>query len=102
MGEQDKQEQAVDDLKMLKEKFITAATAIDKMQEPKQELNDLAHAMAEALRTDRVRNDPAFATFLYEDLGPGLAKRLHKERSQDETVSSTHMFSRHFSVFFST
>ena len=87
MGEQNKQEQAGDDLKMLKEKFIAAATAIDKMQEPKQELNDLAHAMAEALRTDRVRNDPAFATFLYEDLGPGLAKRLHKERSQDETVS---------------
>jgi hypothetical protein len=74
-------------LKHLKEMYIAAASSIDKLQEPKEALNVLAGAMAQAVVSDRVGNEPAFATFLYEDLGPGLAKRLHKERSVDETVS---------------
>jgi hypothetical protein len=52
--------------------------------------------MAQAVVTDRVGNEPEFATFLYEDLGPGLAKRLHKERSVDETVSPLcHLYTFH-------
>jgi len=39
--------------------------------------------------SDRCSTDDAFAKFLYEDLAPGLAKRLHKERSQDDKVRQT-------------
>lgn len=75
------------DLKQLKLSFINAAQQIDKMQEPKQELGELAQAMYLAAQTDRAGKEPGFATFLYEDLAPGLAKRLHKERSSDNNVS---------------
>lgn len=57
------------------------------MKEPINELNTLATALAEALVQDRCSTDKDFATFLYEDLAPGLIKRLHKERSNDENVS---------------
>jgi hypothetical protein len=74
------------DLTLLKETYISAATAVDKMKEPTNNFTLIHSALQEALFTDRVGNDPAFATFIYEDLGPGIAKRLNKERSNDETV----------------
>ena len=43
--------------------------------------------MNEALDNDRLSNDLAFATFYNEDLAPGLARRLAKERSNDKSVS---------------
>ena len=75
------------DLRLLKETYIIAAQAIDKMKEPSNELSILAEALMEAITLNRTVIQQEFATFLYEDLAPGLAKRLHKERSNDETVS---------------
>ena len=57
------------------------------MKEPVNELNVLATALTEAIVQDRCGSDKDFATFLYEDMAPGLIKRLHKERSNDENVS---------------
>ena len=79
------------DLKQLKEAFIAAATAIDKLKEPTNDLTFIQTALLEALNTDRTATDLAFATFIYEDLGPGLAKRLSKEKSNDDTVTSFFM-----------
>ena len=47
----------------------------------------LLEAMCAAAHNERCSNDAKFATFLYEDLGPGLAKRLTKEKSVNENVS---------------
>jgi len=101
MGEQDKTETTASnngDLNQLKETFIAVATAIDKMHEPKNDLNVLSLALGAAVSSDRCSTDAAFATFLYEDLGPGLVKRLHKERSNDETVSKGFQIFISFSV----
>ena len=43
----------------------------------------LADALNLAVKTDRCATDADFATFLYEDMAPGLAKRMEKERSND-------------------
>ena len=74
-------------MKQLKLSFINAAQQIDSMKEPKLELSELATAMHLAAQTDRAGKEEGFATFLHEDLAPGLAKRLHKERSSDHNVS---------------
>ena len=76
-----------EELNTLKFTYIEAATAIDKMKEPRVELIVLSEAMRAAHSVNRCASDPAFAKFLYEDLAPGLIKRLHKERSNDENVS---------------
>lgn len=72
---------------MLKQTFLKAATEIDKLREPSAELLVLRDAMAEAESIDRVKSDQEFASFLYKDLAPGLAKRLPNERSSDDKVS---------------
>jgi len=54
------------------------------MKEPIIELVILRDAMQAAVSTNRCASDDAFAKFLWDDMGPGLAKRLHKERSNDE------------------
>ena len=74
------------ELKHLKETFIKVAQTIDQMKEPMLELCILRDAMRAAVSTDRCAQDAAFAKFLWADLGPGLAKRLSKERSNDEKV----------------
>lgn len=74
------------------------------MREPSNELSTLAIAMSVAVLNDRCATDPDFATFLYEDMGPGLAKRLSKERSNDENVSehlSSHQSDLNFYIFVS-
>ncbi len=53
------------------------------MKEPTAQLLTLADALRTALTTFRCRNDDIFATFLYEEMAPGLCKRLHKERSNN-------------------
>lgn len=57
----------------------------------------LLEAMCAAAHNERCSNDAKFATFLYEDLGPGLAKRLTKEKSVNENVSE-----RYFESCFSS
>jgi hypothetical protein len=74
------------DLIEFKKTFCTAAEAINRMKEPLNELQTLYVMMLDAANKDRAGSDPDFATFLYEDLAPGLAKRLHKERSNDPNV----------------
>lgn len=44
----------------------------------------LAEALNSAIEKDRCATDLEFATFLYEDMAPGLAKRMEKERSNDQ------------------
>jgi hypothetical protein len=39
--------------------------------------------LREAYRTEQVESDPIFAKFLYEEIGPGLMKRLSQEYSYD-------------------
>jgi len=56
------------------------------MKEPIIELCILRDAMRAAVVNDRCAQDTVFAKFLWSDLGPGLAKRLSKERSNDEKV----------------
>lgn len=77
------------ELKHLKETFIKAAQTIDQMKEPIVELSILRDAMRAAVVSDRCAQDAAFAKFLWSDLGPGLAKRLNKERSNDDKVSTS-------------
>jgi len=62
------------------------------MREPAAELSVICDTLRAAIKIDRCSTDDAFAKFLYEDLGPGLAKRLHKERSQDDKVSRNYHF----------
>lgn len=76
-----------DELLALKSTFLAATSAIDTMKEPILQLSEIADALRHAISTDRTKDDKAFATFLYEDLAPGLAKRLIKERSNDDSVS---------------
>ena len=57
------------------------------MKEPMVQLSILCAAMNDALVTKRLGTDSDFATFYNEDLAPGLARRLAKERSNDKTVS---------------
>lgn len=75
------------ELTTLKETYIKAAQTIDQMREPAAELSVIRDTLRTAVTNDRCSTDDAFAKFLWEDLGPGLAKRLHKERSNDEKVS---------------
>ena len=51
---------------------MTIASAIEKMKEPGVELSEIAEALKIAILADRCANDEAFATFLFEDMGPGL------------------------------
>ena len=68
--------------------FANAASAIDNKKEPTIELCVIVEGMREAIKIDRSGSDPEFSKFLHEELGPGLAKRLYKERSNDPKVSS--------------
>ncbi len=45
------------DLKQLKEAYISAATAIDKMKEPTNDLTLINDALMQALHTDRIASD---------------------------------------------
>jgi len=76
------------ELNALKETYIKVAQTIDQMKEPAAELSMLRDTLRAAVECDRCSHDAAFAKFLWEDLAPGLAKRLNKERSNDDKVSS--------------
>ena len=71
----------------MKETYIKAASTIDKLKEPMEDLIIIRDTLREAAATDQAATDEPFRQFLYEDLAPGLAKRLYKERSNDEKVS---------------
>ena len=71
---------------------LTAATkvaiyAISKWQEPTEQLTVIRDYLRQAAETDSVGSDPVFAKFLYEELAPGLTKKLARERSVDDVVS---------------
>jgi hypothetical protein len=57
---------------------------LDKMREPMKEIIDLNTELNVALTQDKTATDTDFRSFLHEDLAPGMAKRLHKERSNDD------------------
>lgn len=76
-----------EELKLFKQNYIAVASAIDKRQEPLAEMIALKDAMKKAVETNEAEKDPVFAKFLYDDLAPGLSKRLSKEKSNDNNVS---------------
>ena len=67
-------------------------------QEPKKEFQLISQYLREAYRTEQVESDPIFAKFLYEEIGPGLMKRLSQEYSYDNEVSSFKVFDNPFAV----
>jgi hypothetical protein len=92
-------DEASKQLDCLRETYNSVASSIDKMKEPTAQLTTLADALRTALTTLRCRNDETFATFLCEEMTPGLCKRLHKERSNNSTVSlSFYSLMRYFLV----
>jgi len=52
-----------------------------------EDLISIRDTLREANQSNRAATDEPFRTFLQEDLAPGLAKRLFKERSNDDKVS---------------
>ena len=52
-------------------------------QEPKREFQLISKYLQKAYQTDQAASDPVFAKFLYEEIAPGLMKRLSQEYSYD-------------------
>lgn len=63
-----------------KEAYIAAASQIDKLKEPLLQLVQIRDFLDETLRENRMA-EPDWAKFVNEDLCPGIAKRLAKEKS---------------------
>jgi hypothetical protein len=74
-------------LKEFKETYIVAASAIDKLKEPLQELIMLKQTIDLMLQEGLMDTEEDWRKFVYNDLGQGMAKRMHKERSYQEIVS---------------
>jgi len=86
-------------LKDFKEAYIVAATAIDKLKEPLQELIVLKQTIDLMLDEAIMDTEEDWRKFVYNDLGLGMAKRMQKERSYQEIVSSFfHDASRSFAI----
>lgn len=81
------QAETASDFNDLKEALKFVVKQIAHMQEPINQLAILADALKLAVSSDRCASDSEFATFLCEDLSPGLAMALQKERSNDQNVS---------------
>lgn len=69
-----------------KEAYITAASAIDKLKEPLLQLVQIREFL-DATVAENLMTDADWAKFVNEDLCPGIAKRLAKEKSYQENVS---------------
>lgn len=63
-----------------KEAYITAASAIDKLKEPLMQLIQIREFL-DATVTENLMTDVDWAKFVNDDLCPGIAKRLAKEKS---------------------
>ena len=75
----------VDDVEQdLRNATTIAIKALEFWKEPTKAFMIIKKYLAEAVENDRVANDPIFAKFLYEVLAPGLARKLAKERSNDD------------------
>ena len=104
------------DFQELKRTYDAVASAIGKAQEPMEELNVLRRFLAELCANDGALLGPASGEpaegaeglpadeirYILEDMGPGLIKKMCRERSGDEQVSifrltagwpSNHVFS---------
>ena len=71
----------------IKKSFVNAAEQIDRAREPTADLQFMARALQHALATKRIEKSTEFRLFFWEDMGPGLCKRLYKESSHDQNVS---------------
>jgi hypothetical protein len=71
-----------------KEAYITAATAIDKLKEPLVQLIQIREFLDATIR-ENLMTDTDWAKFVNEDICPGMAKRLSKEKSYQENVSDS-------------
>lgn len=69
-----------------KENYIIAASAIDKLKEPLLQLVQIREFL-DATVAENLMIDTDWAKFVNEDLCPGIAKRLAKEKSYQENVS---------------
>lgn len=82
-------------LQELKDTYETARQAIDRTKEPKDELRRLSefiHHLADNVDEGFKGMDEPYTKFFYDDFCPGLVKRLVRERSTDDEVSSFDYF----------
>ena len=70
----------------LRNATTAAVKALEFWKEPTKALVVIVKYLREAAKTDRVATDPVFAKFLYEDLAPGVTRKLAKERTSDDEV----------------
>ena len=83
----------IDQLKDLKDTYESARSQIDRGKEPLEELIKLQaflqaiHANPKADFLEKVDKD--YRRFFFDDFTAGLLKRLTRERSRDDKVSST-------------
>lgn len=69
-----------------KSAYITAASAIDKLKEPLEQLIKIKDFLF-TVEKEGLMSEPDWAQFINVDVGPGMSKRLAKERSYNENVS---------------
>lgn len=67
--------------------YKSAMSELTRLKEPSKELSDLTTALDRALEEEWSSTSPEFRAFLHNDLAPGLAEKLYKERSSDKLVS---------------
>ena len=92
--------QAADEVEAdLKNATTKALKALEFWNEPTNHLVTIRDYLIEAARKDRVGSDAIFAKFLYEECAPVLTKRLAKERSVDDNVSTWLNFNCSLVVF---
>ena len=93
MAQNQDQSKAADDaeLKDFKEKFIAAATLIDKFKEPLEELFQLFESLQDAVESGKATTKEDWTRFMNEDLAPGISKRLTKKSPLNDKVSPIHL-----------
>ena len=98
------------DFQELKRTYDAVATAIAKAQEPMDELNTLRRFLGELVANDGALlgpkpGEPAEGAeglpddeirYILEDMGPGLIKKMCRERSGDEQVSIHSFIAKYF------
>ena len=62
--------------------------AIKTQREPIRQLRLVVEALKDAVETDRMGSDPAFAKYINERLGARLMQNMSKETSVDDEVST--------------
>jgi len=81
----------IDQLKDLKDTYEVARSQIDRGKEPMEELIKL-HKLLETIEEDPIaffkKIDSDYKRYFMDDFSLGLLKRLTRERSRDDKVSS--------------